>query len=65
MNQSYVDITFSDISNRTAGGGPPGGDPGIQLQHLIKINSNQFRAWFRRGNGFNTFIRSATITGIL
>jgi hypothetical protein len=65
MNQPYADITFSDISNRTAGGGPPGGDPGIQLQHLIKINSNQFRAWFRRGNGFNTFIRSATITGIL
>ena len=64
MNQPYVDITFSDISSRTAGGGPPGGDPGIQLQHLTKINSNQFRAWFRRGNGFNTFIRSATITGL-
>jgi hypothetical protein len=64
MNQPYTSITFSNISTRTAGGGPPGGDTGIQLEHLTKINSNQFRAWFRRGSGFNTFIRSATITGV-
>lgn len=64
MNQSCTSINVIDVSNRTAGGGPPAGDSGMAVETIQKINSSQFRVWFRRGNGFNTYVRSATIIAV-
>ena len=61
MNQQCSDLKISDISTVTAGGGPPWGDRGMYVAAIQKINSNQFRVWFNRSSGYNTFIRSCTI----
>ena len=70
MNQQCSDIEISGISNRTAGGGPPWGDYGMRVALIQKINpdeygnTRQFRVWFIRSSGANTYIRSCTITAV-
>lgn len=60
----YNDITVSNISSTTAGGGSfPGFGNNLALQE--RVNDTQWRLWFaREKNGFTTYVREFTITGV-
>ena len=60
----YNDITVSNVSSTTAGGGSfPGFGNSLALQE--RVNDTQWRLWFLRDkNGFTTYVREFTVTGV-
>ena len=62
MNSPYSNITVSGVSVATAGGGT--GNNSLAKQERVPGSNTQWRLWFQKSNGFTTYVRGFTITGI-
>ena len=62
MNSPYSDIVVSDVSIQTAGGGI--GNCSLVKQERVPGSTTQWRLWFQKSNGFTTYVRGFTVTGI-
>jgi hypothetical protein len=65
MNQVYVGIQVIKISSTTAGGGS-----GVDTSEPAKVekvsgSDTQWRVWFKKTNGFNTYVRDFSVQGTL
>lgn len=63
MNNNYSSLNITNFAGWTAGGGQF--DSNMSVGEIQKINSSQWRIWFNRGSGFNTYVRNFSIEGIL
>jgi hypothetical protein len=65
MNDKYSNISVTPTSNITAGGGPPGGTT-MLVARILKISDTSWKIWFNRQiDGFNTYVRSFSVRGVL
>jgi hypothetical protein len=65
MNDKYSSIVVTPTSNITAGGGPPGGTT-MLVARTLKISDTSWKIWFNRQiDGFNTYVRSFSVRGVL
>lgn len=64
MNKPYTSIIVSNISSTTAGGGSGVDTSGPQKVEKVSGSDTQWRVWFRKTTGFNTYVRSFTVEGI-
>lgn len=65
MNDRYSSINVTPTSNVTAGGGPPGGTT-MLVAKVLKISDTSWKIWFnRQRDGYNTYVRSFSVRGIL
>jgi len=64
MNEKYSNIIVTPTSNITAGGGPPGGTT-MLVARVLKISDTSWKIWFNRIDGFNTYVRSFSVRGVL
>jgi hypothetical protein len=62
MNSPYSNITVSGVSVATAGGGT--GNNSLVKQERVSGSNTQWRLWFQKSNGFTTYVRGFTVTGI-
>lgn len=63
VNNNYSSLNITNFAGWTAGGGQF--DQSMSVGEIQKINSSQWRIWFNRGSGFNTYVRNFNIEGIL
>jgi hypothetical protein len=61
MNGGYSNITVTVLQDFTAGGGP---GRGLGPTKITYLGSNEWSIWFNKGNGFNTFARNWSVTGV-
>ena len=62
MNRAYTSINVVSISPNTAGGGSgvfTGGPEKVE-----KVDDTRWRLWFKKINGYNTFVRGFSVEGI-
>ena len=62
MNFVYSSISVAVLQDNTAGGGS---GRGLSVAKIEQVNSLNWRIWFRKGNGFNTFARNWSVTGTI
>ena len=60
MNKNYNFLDVISISQYTAGGGYGGNQTAAKVE---KVNDTQWRIWFNKSNGFNTFVRGFSVQG--
>ena len=60
MNKNYNFLDVISVSNYTAGGGYGGTQTAAKVE---KVNDTQWRIWFNKGNGFNTYVRGFSVEG--
>lgn len=63
VNNNYSSLNITNFAGWTAGGGQF--DLNMSVGEIQKINSSQWRIWFNRGSGFNTYVRNFSVEGIL
>ena len=59
MNKPYGSLQVFGVSDQTAGGG---GTP-ISLAKLERVDDVQWRIWFKKSNGFTTYVRNFSVEG--
>ena len=65
MNQVYTSIKVIKISSTTSGGGS-----GVDTSEPAKVekvsgSDTQWRVWFKKTNGFNTYVRDFSVEGVI
>ena len=65
MNQNYSSLKVIRISSTTAGGGS-----GVDTSEPAKVekvsgSGTQWRVWFKKTNGFNTYVRDFSVEGVI
>ena len=65
MNQVYTNIKVIKISSTTSGGGS-----GVDTSEPAKVekvsgSDTQWRVWFKKNNGFNTYVRDFSVEGVI
>tara|TARA_Y100000004_G_scaffold196519_1_gene266758 strand:- start:1347 stop:4307 length:2961 start_codon:yes stop_codon:yes gene_type:complete len=60
MNKNYNFLDVISISNYTAGGGWGGNQTAAKVE---KVNDTQWRIWFNKSNGFNTYVQGFSVQG--
>ena len=65
MNQNYSSLSISNISSTTSGGGGGVDTSGPQKVEKVSGSDTQWRVWFRKNNGFNTYVRSFSVEGVI
>lgn len=63
VNNNYSSLNITNFAGWTAGGGQF--DSNMSVGEIQKVNSSQWRIWFNRGSGFNTYVRNFSVEGIL
>lgn len=63
VNNNYSSLNITNFAGWTGGGGQF--DPNMSVGEIQKVDSSQWRIWFNRGSGFNTYVRNFSIEGIL
>tara|TARA_Y100000361_G_scaffold28800_1_gene23635 strand:+ start:341 stop:3307 length:2967 start_codon:yes stop_codon:yes gene_type:complete len=65
MNQNYSSLSISNISSNTSGGGGGVDRTGPAKVEKVSGSDTQWRVWFKKQNGFNTYVRSFSVEGVI
>ena len=65
MNQNYSSLSISNISSTTSGGGSGVDTSGPAKVEKVSGSDTQWRVWFKKNNGFNTYVRDFSVEGVI
>ena len=60
MNKNYGSLNVISVSQYTAGGGYGGNNSAAKIE---RVNDTQWRIWFNKGNGYNTYVQGFSVEG--
>jgi hypothetical protein len=61
MNRDYFNLGVTVLQDVTAAGGP---GMGLRVTRIQNLGSRKWGVWFNKGNGYNTYARNWSVTGL-